>query len=385
LQSFSSIGQTPANFTVNLAKLILNNFNNSIVLGGAIGLFELNGTIPFGMTLLQMTQFLTYLQADIMPKFVDPLFNNKIFIGLTPYEILFNRVDPIIELVSPANAYITGILSDANQTHVETKPADIWTTGKNDSTRAGFQVTYLGDSMLEAYSPPQPLTGGSCIFNGPNHMKNKPDLTLFESNSVRDYTVKFNETYTFKGISLDRYRFDLTSAGAQAGATYHNPSTFILNVTYYYGAPLFLSLPNFLHSDPSITNDRLDGVTQNETRGDLSFGIEPTSGLNIDVSAGLQGNVFIPPSPNGFNRYSMNVQNNTYYPVSYILRSFQLSDSSASQLKKSIYGALEARLGLTIGLIALGGLMVIGGIIGAVVSYKKRKNDGDYGTELSMM
>jgi hypothetical protein len=280
--------------------------------------------------------------------------------------MLFYRVDALVAMLSPNSSTITGTLSDADRDYVEANTqADIRTTGKLDPEETRVQITYNGSENLDFYSPSWPVQGQELTFIGPGRISENDaeDLLLWNENTKRDLRLKFTETTTLKDIDLLRYELDTEYDTSVQSTQFNNPATGLFNLRGWFGIDAVLSLPHFYLSDPTITNDKLDGVVVDPVNDKLTWDIEPITGLALNVQASLQLSIYLPPSPNKVNRFHRFVQNDTYYPISYLTRKLVVSDENAKDFVDTVYGAVFAKNVLIIVFCCVGGLVFIAGVI----------------------
>lgn len=370
-------GGSPS-FDIDSAKVVLNQLNDSTVLAASLLAFRLTGQTPSGLTLTQTYELIDYLENDIKPNFIDATFEGGLFVETNAYENLFLRTDPFLAKVSPANAQIHGFLGDWDEKRRLNSDADTYLTGKDDASKYMTQVTFDGKTEIDIYNPARKVQGQSLAFIGPGTIKGENDpktLLLFNDNTARDLRLKYNTTYTFKEIEVHRYKLDPTHETVLKSTAFNNPADYLFDMSRYYGAPIYLSQSDFLHCDPAVTIDKIEGVEQNETEDDLFFDIEPITGFTLSVSAGLQFSTYMPTSDT-FNRYSKFVVNDTYFPLGILVRRLELTDEKADDFVNAVYGAVFAKNVLISVFCVIGGLIFIAGAVILFVTlnrYNKRE------------
>lgn len=124
------------NLNVSQINLIFQVFTDPLQLGAWFtGLIN-----PFASFPAQtQTNLLSFVKDDIMALYVSPIFVGKVIVTTTPYGNLFGRVDPLIEsLLGPGNGNVSGVFTDYTMALEAPFPADIFTTGQNDSRDVFF-------------------------------------------------------------------------------------------------------------------------------------------------------------------------------------------------------------------------------------------------------
>ncbi|EZA62873.1 hypothetical protein DMN91_003151 [Ooceraea biroi] len=132
----------------------------------------------------------------------------------------------------------------------------------------------------------------------------------------------------------------------------------LLNVsTCRFGAPVFVSLPHFHRSDPSIL-DQIEGLNPNDGDYDFAITLEPTTGIPLQVTAQLQVNILLQPS-----KYVSLYKNvpKIYMPMLWLNLKVGVSEEMAAKLKQLL--ALPTVMlcgGITIAIV---GLCLIGAVV----------------------
>ncbi|XP_072749950.1 protein peste [Anoplolepis gracilipes] len=123
----------------------------------------------------------------------------------------------------------------------------------------------------------------------------------------------------------------------------------LLNVTACrYGAPVFVSLPHFHKTDPSVL-DAVEGLRPNDEDHSFAITLEPTTGIPLEVSAVFQVNIHLHPSE--IVTLFHNVPN-IYMPMMWVHMKVEISKEMASNLKI---------------LLALPTVMLCGGIVMTII------------------
>lgn len=207
-----------------------------------------------------------------------------------------------------------------NQHHKQEKQSDLKTLNLDIST-----VNDADDDLLESLDSETNSNDNQML--GENNQKKKT-ISLFISDLCRSFTLFYNNTYDFKGLSVDRYvanefTYDYTSeqvntlSSSKSLLSNQNKCFCIYNentkmtscppngmmdlFTCKKGSPLTISFPHFTYStkDPTLTpylNLFKDESDLNEINGDeYKFFIDLESTLNIPVNAQIviQFNVHI--------------------------------------------------------------------------------------------
>ncbi|EFN81088.1 protein croquemort [Harpegnathos saltator] len=126
------------------------------------------------------------------------------------------------------------------------------------------------------------------------------------------------------------------------------PSGLINVSSCRYGAPVFMSLPHFHKTDPSLLN-QIEGLNPNDGDYDFSITLEPTTGIPLEVAAKLQVNILVQPSE--IVSLFKNVPR-IYFPIMWFNLTVEITKEMASDLKQ---------------LLALPTVMLCTGVIMAIV------------------
>ncbi|XP_067210701.1 protein peste isoform X2 [Linepithema humile] len=141
----------------------------------------------------------------------------------------------------------------------------------------------------------------------------------------------------------------------------------LMNVTECrYGAPVFVSLPHFYKSDPSLLN-QIEGLSPNDKDHSFSITLEPNTGVPLEVTARLQINILLHPSETISLFYNVP---KIYLPMFWFSFKGQVHEEMASDLRKLlILPTVMLCTGIAIAVI---GLCLIG-IVALLFLKKKRR------------
>ncbi|XP_020281410.1 protein croquemort-like [Pseudomyrmex gracilis] len=141
----------------------------------------------------------------------------------------------------------------------------------------------------------------------------------------------------------------------------------LINVTACrFGAPVFISLPHFYKTDPSVL-ETVVGLNPNEREHSFSITLEPTTGIPLEVSARLQINVLAQSSK--LVKLYKDVPK-TYFPMFWFSLQVQVTEDMAYNLKTLL--ALPVVMLCTGVILAVVGLCLIGLV--ALLYLKKKQH-----------
>ncbi|KAF5307094.1 hypothetical protein FQR65_LT07153 [Abscondita terminalis] len=160
-------------------------------------------------------------------------------------------------------------------------------------------------------------------------------IYLFSPEMCRTGKLKFVQNITVKGVQ--GYKFSPLLEVFDNGSKLEGNRCFdnshasgILNISSCKGhAPVYLSLPHFYFADPFYSN-AVEGLYPDKDKHELYVGVEPKTGVIIDLSARLQINVQLEPL-SGFGKFA-NLPH-LLFPVLWFEQIVQASDELASNLR----------------------------------------------------
>ncbi|XP_068682792.1 lysosome membrane protein 2-A-like [Montipora foliosa] len=154
----------------------------------------------------------------------------------------------------------------------------------------------------------------------------------------------------------------------------------IFDVTRLLGGPLYISLPGFLHGDPSLYNELKLQKPRPRKYGSY-LNIEPVSGTAMQLKVRIQLNGVI-TSKSLFKEYHghSNVSFvNKFIPIWWSETSASIDEETAEEYNSQLFGSLRLSCGLVVALPLIGGILLILGII--VIVYAVKKNTSSVTTE----
>jgi len=371
-------------FTIQQAKSILGQFQNPLVLGGAMQAFQTTHATPFGLSINQTIALFTYLKLDVQLKFVDPTMNNWLWLGAHPNEMVFGRYDRFLAIAqgvpfdSPL-AWVDGLWSANSPDYVNTNASipETYLTGKKDVKMAYWQVTYLGESQVQFFDPPQDVGGSDGTWFGqatfePKDPESSEPITLWSQDIARAVSMLYTKEYELKGIKVFRFTPDMDQETLTESTTYNNPHDYLLNMRGYYGFDIVLSFPHFMAADAAITRDKLQGMSPDEEMHTTFVDVEPITGAGLYGNLALQVNVYNPVGTQStLNEWSAYLPKDTYYPLYWVKIIKEINDDDAESFKDQVYGARDSGHVAGIVLFIIGAVMVVIGIICFIIAAVK--------------
>lgn len=233
--------------------------------------------------------------------------HSKVFDSFRVYDFIWGYTDPLLvelEKIKPEAVPTTffGIFADRNNSH---DGVYIVGTGKDDPTQTNVIQTFNGMKYLPYWSTPE-----SNMINGTDGTYNPPflDKTLpgyvFSSDICRSIKSEYERDTTLQGITAYRYigpPSDFESAdknpdnlGFCTPDASHCLPGGLLNVSNCQkNAPVVMSLPHFLYTDPVVLEMISEGLSPNKEEHETFFDIEPQTGAPLRINKRLQINVHV--------------------------------------------------------------------------------------------
>jgi len=247
-------------------------------------------------------------------------------------------------------------------------------TGQIDLSRINEQVEYNGTSKLSFWGSDVANTiGGTDALQFPQGLTTDDFIYIFSPDMLRRMRFITNNTVTVEGIELysySPYQHDFLNASLnpQNEAFYMNSPSGIANLsTANSGAPIFMSLPHFLHADSWFTR-RIDGLNPIQSKHECLVNVEPITGTTMQVFERLQLVAKVDP----IILIESNVTSDLYFPVFWVENSSTISKDLADDFKGQVYFAKSLAFGVKLtGLIAGGALLIIA-IVFSVLYFRRR-------------
>eukprot|EP01126_Amoeba_proteus_P015334 TRINITY_DN1689_c0_g1_i2.p1 TRINITY_DN1689_c0_g1~~TRINITY_DN1689_c0_g1_i2.p1 ORF type:complete len:306 (+),score=53.99 TRINITY_DN1689_c0_g1_i2:874-1791(+) len=250
---------------------------------------------------------------------------------------------------------------------------DRYFTGYNDSKLLNQYNVFRGEGVMKYWNSSNAnLVAGSDGRGFKIDIKGNESLLVFSDQLYRKLNFKWNDTTLLENIPVNHYLLDtFTWANSSMG----NPDYFLnapsglLNFTSVVEslrgapAPIFLSLPLFLHADRAYLQDieLLPPHNQpNPTEHDIEIFVEPLSGITLKAAKRIQFNVKLDPT---FLFYhGLKVQ---YLPVVWFELTTQITGSLAREV---VYGVVLAEEAIRLSVPVMSVLAVVTGL-GAVACF----------------
>ncbi|KAL5248353.1 hypothetical protein ACHWQZ_G017511 [Mnemiopsis leidyi] len=265
-------------------------------------------------------------------------------------------------------------LSDTVQIVYNMSDRDIHTTskilnGRKNVSDLGQYTQWQGYTKLPYWITPEAATinGTEGLFFAPNLDKTKP-ITTFVDDLFRANPMEFVEEEEVMGLNTYKYEIpqyvmmNATNNPLNKGFYAYGPNG-MMNLTAAVMAPVFVSKPSFLDSEPWL-QDEIGGLPPaNKTTMDTNLWVEPITGALVKAMKQLQANVMIenfPKFPDLKNLRSTP----RYVPISKIIETGGMDDELVGTFKNKVF---KPRDDFTIGLWVLFAVFVIvGGVMGGL-------------------
>ncbi|XP_055598706.1 protein croquemort-like [Uranotaenia lowii] len=187
-------------------------------------------------------------------------------------------------------------------------------TGEDSLENTGEITLWNGASSTGMYRGECGLVHGTSGELWPVSYTNKTNVTIFASDVCRSLNLKYAEQIVVHDLEGTKYVGDdsLFDNGVKypeaecwcnsAPEKCHDLKPGVFNASACkFGSPTFVSFPHFYLADPSYINS-IEGMKPNKTKHEFYVGIEPHTGIPLDVRARLQINMQLQPVK-GFKMY----------------------------------------------------------------------------------
>ncbi|XP_056131578.1 platelet glycoprotein 4 [Lampris incognitus] len=265
--------------------------------------------------------------------------NSSLFQRRTVKDILWGYTDPILKgtvgVFSPYNGTYDGYYN------IHTGKDDISKVGLIDRWQGERSVPFWNDTYCNM------INGTDASSFQPFVDKKKP-LYFFASDICRSVSASYEASLDLKGIEV--YRYGLLPSTLASPVVNPDNHCFCKNrlVTKNCtvagvldtgscrdGAPVYISLPHFLHGSPSLREDVL-GLSPSGEHHSTYLDVEPTTGFTLRFAKRLQVNMMYGPSK--IIKVLKNVKDYTIFPIVWLNETAAVDDATADMFKdKLIY------------------------------------------------
>ncbi|XP_071383176.1 platelet glycoprotein 4 [Centroberyx affinis] len=268
--------------------------------------------------------------------------NSSLFQHRTVKELLWGYPDPILKgsvgLFVPYNGTFDGFYNVY--------------TGKDDISKVGIIDRWQGKRSVDFWNNTycNMINGTDASFFPPFLNEKKP-LYFFVSDICRSVSATFEGRADLKGIEVYRYTLPRSTLASPK----ENPDNQcfctdpvvsrdcamagVLPVSSCRdGAPVYISLPHFLHGSSYLIEDVL-GLSPSEEHHVTYLDVEPTTGFTLGFAKRLQVNMMYGPSD--VITVLKQVKNYTIFPVAWLNETAVLDEATADMFKKELIGRIE--------------------------------------------
>ncbi|KAG7256955.1 hypothetical protein CRUP_027345, partial [Coryphaenoides rupestris] len=279
----------------------------------------------------------------------DPVTRNCTLAGVlgrrTVGEILWGYPEPIL------NGAMLGVFSTYNGTF-----DGLYTvfTGQDDISKVAMMAKWQGKRQVElsfwGNKYCDALNGTDATSFAPFLDKNKP-LYFFSSDICRSVSSNFAESLDLKGIEVYRYVLPPSTFASPAQnpdnqcfcngdpVTRNCTLAGVLDVNVCHGAPVFISLPHFLHGSEHLTENVL-GMNASEEHHFTYLDVEPITGFTLRFAKRLQMNMMYGPSK--LITVLKKVKDYTIFPIVWLNETASLDAPTADRIKSELFGRMDA-------------------------------------------
>uniref|UniRef100_A0A4W4HL71 Platelet glycoprotein 4 n=1 Tax=Electrophorus electricus TaxID=8005 RepID=A0A4W4HL71_ELEEL len=138
----------------------------------------------------------------------------------------------------------------------------------------------------------------------------------------------------------------------------------VLDIKACKGAPVFISLPHFLHGSPELLQT-VNGLNPDPEEHSTFLDVEPITGFTLRVSKRLQVNMVYGPSKD--IKILNQVKQITMFPLVWLNETASLDDETADMIKRELFSRMGTLETVQIALIASGAVLFIFCLIGVCV------------------
>ncbi|XP_043237513.1 protein croquemort-like [Amphibalanus amphitrite] len=352
------------------------------------------GRLDDNITSLNVPLLAAAAMIKDMDYFMKVMFNEmvnnvdtQLFITKTATQLLFDGYDDPLLDAAAVIKYLVNI----------TIPFDKfgWFYSRNGSNYydgvfnmdTGAEVTQLGrlhywnnTDKTSAFEAPCNMINGSAgeLF----HPRRQRDYVEFYSTDIcRSLRVPYKEEMSMYG--LDGYRFQADEMMFAAPETnpdnwcYCNgecPPAGLLNETLCrFGVPAFVSFPHMLYADPAVL-DQTVGQEPNETLHNFNIDLEPLTGVPLAVRARFQINMLL---KNNSDVDLLHNVSSVYLPMLWFENTVDTTPDIADQFVTIVQTVPTVMSAGSITLAALGGALLLAGLVLVVLARSRRPQPGE--------
>lgn len=233
-------------------------------------------------------------------------------------------------------------------------------TGQDDISKLGITRAWNYQTSTPHYSTPcNEVHGSGGEFFPPFQTKDR-SISIYSGELCRYMNLYFSEETEINGLNL--LKFSGTERSVDNGTKYTESACFsngdslpfgLMNVSACrYGAPAFVSYPQFYAADPYYVRS-IDGLNPTKNEHEMYIAMEPITAIPVEVVARLQINLMITPSPNiGIFKEAPTL----FFPALWLEERARIPDDKIQMLKISTMIP-------TIGYICIGVIILLGVIL----------------------
>jgi hypothetical protein len=334
----------------------------------------------FGLTEQQTTLFMIYYIEGMMVPYAVPTLmgmdhTSGLFVHRDVRGWLFDCYDSIIgascSLFKSQTESEARVLDDRSSAF----------TGKGSSKESALYEAYNGTDTLHVWADPVPVGGTDgtrfrpflrSVEWKPKKADGYKTLTAFVPELTRMIDLQHEESVTFKGVDLWRYK--IAPDMLELSQLYFTRIQGILNMTTVFGSTIMMSKPHFLDCDSSAHNN-ITGMSPNRELHDTFVDVEPHLGSMFRGHKRLQLSVALP------DWWSLSLKSHSdspriLYPVVWFDICGEASDHEVDDFKDKV---LRGLLFMKILPIACGVLFFLSAVGFGLTLWRYRKAKGGKG------
>ncbi|RVE56683.1 hypothetical protein OJAV_G00223090 [Oryzias javanicus] len=268
---------------------------------------------------------------------------SSLFQRRTVRELLWGYKDPLLfgmqmGLFSPYNGTYDGYYN------VFTGKDDINKVSKIDMWRGSSNLGFWNDSYCDM------INGTDASSFSPFLDKEKP-LYFFSSDICRSVSASYEQTLDLKGI--DVYRYSLLPSTLASPVDNPDNRCFCKNMqttknctlagvlelsTCQQGAPIYISLPHFLHGSAAL-RESVVGLNPHPENHKTFLDVEPITGFTLNFAKRIQVNMMYGPSD--VVTLFENISDYSILPLVWMNETATLDDETADMFKKELFGRID--------------------------------------------
>ncbi|CAL8318874.1 unnamed protein product [Lota lota] len=268
--------------------------------------------------------------------------NSSLFQRRTVREILWGYPDPILKS-------IVGVFFPYNGSYDGFYTVN---TGKDDISKVSAIEKWQGERQLSFWKNKYCDTiNGTDASSFPPYLDKKKPIYFFSSDICRSVSSNFKDVRDLRGIEVYRYVLPPSTFASPTdnpeNQCFCSERVVSRNCTMAGvldvgpcrdGAPVYISLPHFLHGSEYLRQDVL-GLNPSEEHHFTYLDVEPITGFTLSFAKRLQVNMMYGPSK--VITVLKNVKDYTIFPIVWLNETATLDEVTAASIKAELFSRID--------------------------------------------